>query len=85
MKNLLWKLLFALGTLPFAAVVLSGIVKAVTGFSGLSVDAPPSYGLSAFVAWVVLVSFLYWYWYIIGGTLIIISVSVMLWKSDKPQ
>jgi len=83
-KNLLWKILLALGFVPFAGVLISGIYKAITGFSGLrmSFDTPPAYGFAAFLDWVILVSFLYWPLYIIGGLLIIVSISVMLIKKD---
>lgn len=81
-KNLLWKILLALGFVPFAGVLISGIYKAITGFSGLSISTPPSYGFAAFLEWVILVSFLYWPLYIIGGLLIIVSISVMLIKKD---
>ncbi len=77
-KNLLWKLLLAVGCIPFAAVLVSGIYKAITGFSGLSISAPPAYGMGAFLDWVILASFLYWPLYIIGGLLIIVSIAVML-------
>ena len=81
-KNLLWKILLICGCVPFAAVLISGIYKAITGFSGLAFDAPPAYGLEAFLDWVILVSFLYWPLYLIGGVLIIIPVAVMLAKKD---
>lgn len=79
-KNLIWKLLLALGCLPFAFVIASGIYKAITGFSGLAFNSPPAYGFTAFADWVILVSFLYWPLYIVGGLLIILSISVMLIK-----
>ena len=81
-KNLPWKILFAIGTLPFFAVILSGFYKALTGFSGLAFKSPPSYGLTAFFDWVVLFSYLFWPFYIIGGLLMVVSIAVMLTKKN---
>ena len=74
MKKHKWKILLFLGTIPFLAAILSGFYAAITGFSGLAIMAPPSYGWAAFTEWIILYSFLYWPTYVIGLILIIWSV-----------
>ena len=78
----IWKLMLAVGLLPFAAVLLSGIYAAVTGFSGMAITSPPLYGLPAFVDWVVLYSFVCWPTYVIG--IVLIAAAVLLrWKGKR--
>lgn len=69
-RTWIWKLMLAVGLLPFAAVLLSGFHAAVTGFNGMAITSPPQYGLPAFVDWMVLYSFVYWPTYIIGALLL---------------
>ena len=78
----IWKLMLAVGLLPFAAVLLSGIYAAVTGFNGMAITSPPLYGLPAFADWVVLYSFVYWPTYVIG--IVLIAAAVLLrWKGKR--
>jgi len=76
-RKIIWKIVLIAGLFPFAAVIVSGIYKAAAGFAGLAVSSPPAYGISAFLDWVVLASFVYWPAYLVG-LILIVAAAVML-------
>lgn len=69
-----WKILLAIGILPFAVALLTGIYNAIVGFSGLAITSPPVYGWAAFVDWMILYSFIYWPTYVLGIVLIVLAL-----------
>ncbi len=85
LKKCTWELVIILGACPFAFVLLSGIYKAITGFSGLCLKGcTDSYGFSAFMDWVILFSFVFWPIYVIGLILMIIGI-IMVRRKNKEQ
>lgn len=78
MRKRKWKLLLFLGTTPFLAAILSGFYAAITGFSGLAIMSPASYGWAAFTDWIVLYSFVFWPTYVIGLILILWAVAKLI-------
>lgn len=75
MKRIKWKILLFVGTLPFLAAVLSGVYAALTGFSGLAITSPPTYGWAAFTEWIILYSFVYWPTYVVGLILMVWAIA----------
>ena len=74
----IWKVLLALGILPFILVLCIGIYSSIFGFTFLGTT---DVGVDAFIGSIFILSFLYWPIYIVGIFLIIISI-VKLKEND---
>ena len=85
LKKNIWELVIFLGTVPFIYVILSGIYNAIVGFSGLCITGcTDSYGISAFMDWVILFSFVFWPIYVIGLILMILGI-IMVRRKNKEK
>lgn len=74
------KILFILGIVPFLVVIFTSLYSAIMGFSGLSIGTP-IYGIEALFDWFILYSYMFWYTYVIG--ILLIVVSFVLKKTDN--
>lgn len=73
-KSIIYKLLIMLGSSPFIFILVSAIYNAINGWSFcLGSNCANDYGFQVFVDYIVLASFVYWPFYIVGLVLIIIG------------
>lgn len=85
LKANIWELVILLGIAPFIYVIVSGIYNAIVGFSGLCITGcTDSYGISAFIDWVLLFSFVFWPAYVVGLILMILGI-IMVRRKNKEQ
>lgn len=82
MKNIKWKIMLFVGTLPFLVAIVSGFYAALTGFSGLAIKSPASYGWEAFMEWIILYSFVYWPTYVVGVILMLWAIARLMKSRD---
>jgi len=74
-KKKVWIILLALGIIPFAIPIISGLYNSINGFSGLCIlDCDYYYGFNALMDSVILYSFIFWPTYIVGAILIVLSI-----------
>ena len=76
-KNIIWKLLFIVGLIPFIIILVKGVYSAINGLSCID-DCIPTYGIKAFIDTIKLYSLFLWPTYIVGIVLIIVSAVVLL-------
>ena len=84
-KKILWIILLILGFVPFIMVLHLGMNNAINGLERgfcLSGDCTKYYGFSAFIDTIVLISYVFWPFYILGFVLIIFSIAKLL-KNKK--
>ena len=74
-KKIFWLVLLIVGIIPFAVPLIAGIYDSINGFSGVCfVGCDNYYGFQAFIDSVYLYSFILWPTYVIGASLIILSI-----------
>lgn len=79
-RNNISKILLILGSVPFLTVIFTSLYSAIMGFGGLSLGSP-LYGIEALIEWFILYSYQFWYTYVIGILLIVMSFVVK--RTDK--
>lgn len=74
-KKKIWIGLLIVGIVSFVITLIAGIYDSIAGFSGLCfVGCDNYYGYQAFIDSIYLYSYIFWPTYIIGASLIIVSI-----------